>query len=378
MMSRHTLQCIGTSTTGRSDSKGTCATQHETGEPARRPSEFLHRNSGSVVRPVPKAGTKDQRMTKTTATSSPKAKQNGSCTMRHRSGKQTVVDKVKVKNRNTVSFLHSLGERARSTHGAESRHAAVKQPVPAAPLQPPLSSLVGTMRPPLSSPPPALAEEGEEQVGTAAVVGPPLVPLVVPSPPSLEVRAHSRGAPDAKGGLQGGQSPSEEEDDDEEEEGDDEDEESSDENQEPQRTAPLELMAEFLKAVMEKDYLLSQKLCQMILIYEPENPEARLFLPLIEERLLMAQEAEEERKKEEEEKGSSSGEDEEDEEEDDTSDDDDGGGDDTDDDSSEGDTDGSGSSSSSSSEEEDEEDSNTDVRRSGEEQERCKRAAVLP
>ncbi|XP_063068670.1 glutamate-rich protein 2 isoform X2 [Engraulis encrasicolus] len=348
MMSRHTLQCIGTSTTGRSDSKGTCATQHETGEPARRPSEFLHRNSGSVVRPVPKAGTKDQRMTKTTATSSPKAKQNG------------------------------LGERARSTHGAESRHAAVKQPVPAAPLQPPLSSLVGTMRPPLSSPPPALAEEGEEQVGTAAVVGPPLVPLVVPSPPSLEVRAHSRGAPDAKGGLQGGQSPSEEEDDDEEEEGDDEDEESSDENQEPQRTAPLELMAEFLKAVMEKDYLLSQKLCQMILIYEPENPEARLFLPLIEERLLMAQEAEEERKKEEEEKGSSSGEDEEDEEEDDTSDDDDGGGDDTDDDSSEGDTDGSGSSSSSSSEEEDEEDSNTDVRRSGEEQERCKRAAVLP
>ncbi|KAF7711894.1 glutamate-rich protein 2 isoform X2 [Silurus meridionalis] len=51
--------------------------------------------------------------------------------------------------------------------------------------------------------------------------------------------------------------------------------------------APIELLAEFLKAVMEKKYTLAQKLCQMILIYEPDNPEAKSFLPLIEERLLI-------------------------------------------------------------------------------------------
>ncbi|XP_046883929.1 glutamate-rich protein 2 isoform X2 [Hypomesus transpacificus] len=50
--------------------------------------------------------------------------------------------------------------------------------------------------------------------------------------------------------------------------------------------APLELMAEFLKSVMEKDYLLAKKLCQMILIYEPENPEATQFLLLIQDKLL--------------------------------------------------------------------------------------------
>ncbi|XP_036176554.1 glutamate-rich protein 2 isoform X5 [Myotis myotis] len=51
--------------------------------------------------------------------------------------------------------------------------------------------------------------------------------------------------------------------------------------------APLELMAEFLRAEMSQDYHLAKKLCQMILIYEPENPEAKEFLVLIEEMLLM-------------------------------------------------------------------------------------------
>ncbi|XP_060112978.1 glutamate-rich protein 2 [Heteronotia binoei] len=51
------------------------------------------------------------------------------------------------------------------------------------------------------------------------------------------------------------------------------------------RTAPLELMGEFLKAIMERDYNLAKKLCQMILIYEPQNPEAMQFLPLIERKL---------------------------------------------------------------------------------------------
>ncbi|XP_071774735.1 glutamate-rich protein 2 [Centroberyx gerrardi] len=56
--------------------------------------------------------------------------------------------------------------------------------------------------------------------------------------------------------------------------------------------APLELMAEFLRAVMDRDFQLASKLCQMILIYEPENPEARQFLPLIQEKLLEEQEEE--------------------------------------------------------------------------------------
>ncbi|XP_006866754.1 PREDICTED: glutamate-rich protein 2 [Chrysochloris asiatica] len=51
--------------------------------------------------------------------------------------------------------------------------------------------------------------------------------------------------------------------------------------------APLELMTEFLRAEMDRDYHLAKKLCQMILIYEPENPEAKEFFSLIEEMLLM-------------------------------------------------------------------------------------------
>ncbi|XP_078539966.1 glutamate-rich protein 2 [Lissotriton helveticus] len=51
--------------------------------------------------------------------------------------------------------------------------------------------------------------------------------------------------------------------------------------------APIELMAEFLKAIMERDYNLASKLCQMILLYEPDNCEAQHFVPLIKEKLLM-------------------------------------------------------------------------------------------
>uniref|UniRef100_A0A8C6V953 Glutamate rich 2 n=1 Tax=Naja naja TaxID=35670 RepID=A0A8C6V953_NAJNA len=53
------------------------------------------------------------------------------------------------------------------------------------------------------------------------------------------------------------------------------------------RIAPLQLMGEFLKAIMERKYNLAKKLCQMILIYEPSNPEAKQFLPLIEKKLLL-------------------------------------------------------------------------------------------
>uniref|UniRef100_A0A8C6RC39 Glutamate rich 2 n=1 Tax=Nannospalax galili TaxID=1026970 RepID=A0A8C6RC39_NANGA len=57
-------------------------------------------------------------------------------------------------------------------------------------------------------------------------------------------------------------------------------------NTKKESRAPLELMAEFLRAEMGRDYQLAKKLCQMILIYEPENPVAKEFFSLIEEILL--------------------------------------------------------------------------------------------
>ncbi|XP_056246851.1 glutamate decarboxylase 1-like isoform X2 [Seriola aureovittata] len=50
--------------------------------------------------------------------------------------------------------------------------------------------------------------------------------------------------------------------------------------------APVELKIEFLGALMDKDFQLAHKLCQMILIHEPDNPEASEFLPLIHKKLL--------------------------------------------------------------------------------------------
>ncbi|XP_034744890.1 glutamate-rich protein 2 isoform X2 [Etheostoma cragini] len=68
-----------------------------------------------------------------------------------------------------------------------------------------------------------------------------------------------------------------------------------------ERTAPVELMMEFLRAVMDRDFQLASKLCQMILIYEPDNSEASEFLPLIQKKLLEEQEAEQNTEEEEEE-----------------------------------------------------------------------------
>ncbi|XP_062906186.1 glutamate-rich protein 2 [Mobula hypostoma] len=56
-------------------------------------------------------------------------------------------------------------------------------------------------------------------------------------------------------------------------------------NKEEERRAPIELMGEFLKAIMDRDYKLSSKLCQMILLYEPENSEAKQFEVLLEKKL---------------------------------------------------------------------------------------------
>ncbi|XP_007437341.1 glutamate-rich protein 2 [Python bivittatus] len=68
---------------------------------------------------------------------------------------------------------------------------------------------------------------------------------------------------------------------------DDEDANGQTDNETEKRIAPLQLMGEFLKAVMERKYNIAKKLCQMILIYEPNNPEAKQFLPLIEKKLLL-------------------------------------------------------------------------------------------
>ncbi|XP_031711181.1 glutamate-rich protein 2 isoform X2 [Anarrhichthys ocellatus] len=63
--------------------------------------------------------------------------------------------------------------------------------------------------------------------------------------------------------------------------------------------APVQLIMKFLGAMMDRDYLLASKLCRMILIYEPDNPEASEFLPLIQGKLL--EEAEQSTEEEEEE-----------------------------------------------------------------------------
>ncbi|XP_049628834.1 glutamate-rich protein 2 [Suncus etruscus] len=65
------------------------------------------------------------------------------------------------------------------------------------------------------------------------------------------------------------------------------DENDEDDNSTKETHAPLELMAEFLRAEMGQDYHLAKQLCHMILMYEPENPEVKEFLSVIEEMLLM-------------------------------------------------------------------------------------------
>ncbi|KAK6180889.1 hypothetical protein SNE40_008856 [Patella caerulea] len=72
----------------------------------------------------------------------------------------------------------------------------------------------------------------------------------------------------------------------EEEEKEDSDSDDEDEEEE-ERKAPNELFMEFLTCVMDKDYTTAQKLCKMILIYEPENVEAKSFQKLIDEKILL-------------------------------------------------------------------------------------------
>ncbi|CAL1534805.1 unnamed protein product [Lymnaea stagnalis] len=57
------------------------------------------------------------------------------------------------------------------------------------------------------------------------------------------------------------------------------------------RRAPNELLMEFVDCLMRKDYKNAEKLCQMILLYEPKNPEALKFQPLIQRKLKLDERA---------------------------------------------------------------------------------------
>ncbi|KAL5282612.1 ERICH2 family protein [Megaselia abdita] len=50
-------------------------------------------------------------------------------------------------------------------------------------------------------------------------------------------------------------------------------------------SAPTEFLAEFLSAVMQKDYKKAFEYCKLILHYEPNNTTAKEFYPLIKEKL---------------------------------------------------------------------------------------------
>ncbi|CAH1774036.1 unnamed protein product [Owenia fusiformis] len=80
-----------------------------------------------------------------------------------------------------------------------------------------------------------------------------------------------------------------------------EDEEEEDTEDEEERKAPNELLMEFVGCLMQQDYENAEKLCRMILLYEPDNAEALKFMPVIEEKLQLLAEQEEESSTEEEE-----------------------------------------------------------------------------
>ncbi|XP_042558853.1 glutamate-rich protein 2 isoform X2 [Clupea harengus] len=203
---RQTLQCVGTSTKGRSESKGSLATQLDAvcaGEPASN--ESVHNRSRPTARPIPKAAGEDQRASKRTATRSPKAKLNG-------------------------TGEHAISPVQLHKDETENGCGTVKQP--GSKVQPQSPVLAGSAcdagAPRLACPalrPSAVLEESEEQGGAA---GAPLA-----SRPVRGMCPRSGDTSDFQAGLQRDQSPSEEEE-----------EECGDEDERPARDAPLELLAE--------------------------------------------------------------------------------------------------------------------------------------
>ncbi|XP_025083939.1 glutamate-rich protein 2-like isoform X1 [Pomacea canaliculata] len=59
----------------------------------------------------------------------------------------------------------------------------------------------------------------------------------------------------------------------------------NDREEKEMQKAPNELLLEFLQCLMKKDYVTAEKLCRMILIFEPDNPEALKFHPIILEKI---------------------------------------------------------------------------------------------
>lgn len=53
-------------------------------------------------------------------------------------------------------------------------------------------------------------------------------------------------------------------------------------------SAPIEMLSEFLSAVMSRDYEAALNYCKTILLYEPSNKIVQEFYPLIQERILQA------------------------------------------------------------------------------------------
>ncbi|KAH9509780.1 hypothetical protein Btru_045170 [Bulinus truncatus] len=75
---------------------------------------------------------------------------------------------------------------------------------------------------------------------------------------------------------------------------DDSDEDNKSDNEEShpvERRAPNELLMEFVDCLMKKDYKNAEKLCQMILLFEPKNPEALKFQPLLQRKLKLDERA---------------------------------------------------------------------------------------
>ncbi|CAF0979240.1 unnamed protein product [Adineta ricciae] len=56
---------------------------------------------------------------------------------------------------------------------------------------------------------------------------------------------------------------------------------SSNDDDEPIR-APMQLKIEFINSIMFRQWELAKKLCQFMLMYEPDNAEAQQFAPLID------------------------------------------------------------------------------------------------
>ena len=79
-------------------------------------------------------------------------------------------------------------------------------------------------------------------------------------------------------------------------------------------SAPIELKAEFIDTIQDKDWENALKLCKMILIYEPNNQTATEYLSVLEQRMLLDEDASD---GEESEEGTSSGDEDDDDDDDD-------------------------------------------------------------